>query len=59
MDVVPAIQKAMGSHSESAFELFGFDFMFDKKLNPTLVEVNRFEGDSANQRVCMYGASLL
>jgi len=41
MEVVPAIQKALGKRTMCAFELFGFDLMFDNKLNPSLVEVRQ------------------
>eukprot|EP00750_Incisomonas_marina_P020833 INCI4096.3.p1 GENE.INCI4096.3~~INCI4096.3.p1 ORF type:complete len:891 (+),score=153.96 INCI4096.3:235-2907(+) len=40
MEIVPAIARAMGQRTMCAFEVFGFDLMFDKHLRPSLVEVN-------------------
>ena len=33
-------QEAGIEHRNNCFEIYGFDFMLDKKLNPWLLEVN-------------------
>lgn len=40
MEIVPAVARVMGQRTMCAFEVFGFDLMFDKHLRPSLVEVN-------------------
>ena len=40
MKTVRSGQEAGIEHKPNCFEMYGFDFMLDRKLNPWLLEVN-------------------
>ena len=48
MRTLEALQKAMASDKNNSFELYGFDILFDSKLDPWLIEVNGSPSMTAN-----------
>ncbi len=43
-----ALQKTMASDRNNSFELYGFDILFDSRLDPWLIEVNGSPSMTAN-----------
>ncbi len=46
-----ALQKVMTSDRNNSFQLYGFDILFDSKLDPWLIEVNGSPSMTANTPV--------